>query len=127
MTDLLQTGSDWLADQLKTNASREVTYRRSVASVAVQATIGRTIFETDDGSGLIVKSEVRDYLIQTAELLLAGDPVEPAKGDRIEEVDGTVTYIYEVASVGTEPCWRYSDPYRKLLRIHTRLIGVQTA
>ena len=127
MADLLQTGSDWLADQLQTHASRMITYRRGVDSAEVQATVGRTVFETDDGSGVIVTSEVRDYLIQTADLVLAWLQIEPAKGDRIEEVEGTVTYIYEVASVGSEPCWRYSDPYRKLLRIHTRLVGVQTA
>jgi len=36
-----------------------------------------------------------------------------------------VTFIYEVMAPGNEPPWRYSDPYRRTLRIHTKLIGAE--
>ena len=47
MPDLLQRGSDWLADKLKTHASREVVYQRAAQQVTVQAIIGRKDFEAD--------------------------------------------------------------------------------
>lgn len=125
MADLLETGSNWLQGQRKKHATREVTYRRGVDSVPVQATVGRTVVEQDDGSGVIVRTEVRDYLIDTADLVLAGQPVLPERGDRIEETEGGKKFTYEVMPLGTEPHWRYSDPYRKTLRVHTKHIATE--
>jgi hypothetical protein len=126
MADLLKTGSDWLQQQRKTYASREVTYRRGVNSVLVRATIGRTVFEQDDGAGAILRTEVRDYLIDAVDLVLTGQAVLPERGDQIEEIEGTTRFTYEVMPLGTEPHWRYSDPYRKTLRIHTKHIATET-
>ena len=125
MADLLETGSNWLQSQRKQHASREVTYRRGTDTVLVQATIGRTVFEQDDGSGIIIRTEVRDYLIDDADLVLAGEPTLPLSGDQIEEIDSTQTFTYEVMPIGAEPHWRYSDPYRRTLRIHTKHIATE--
>lgn len=125
MADLLETGSNWLQGQRKKHATREVMYRRSVDSVSVQATVGRTVFEQDDGSRVIVRTEVRDYLIDTADLVLGGQPALPERGDRIEETEGGKKFTYEVMPLGTEPHWRYSDPYRKTLRVHTKHIATE--
>ena len=127
MADLLDKGSAWLEGQRKKHATREVTYRRGVESVVVKATIGRTLFEQDDGAGVIVRLQVRDYLIDTADLVLAGEPTLPAKGDRIEEIDAGQKHTYEVLPLGVEHHWRYSDPYRRTLRIHTKLIATEAA
>jgi len=124
MADLLQTGSDWLADQLKTHAGRTVTYRRGTDTVAVTATIGRTEFEVDDEFGVLRKIESRDFLILAADLVLNGQAVLPERGDEIDETQGGVTYTYEVMAPGKEPHFRYSDPYRKTLRIHTKQTDV---
>ena len=72
MTDLLQTGSDWLADRMKAHASRSVSYHRDGDLVAVQAVVGQTVFETDNGYGAVEKFESRDFLILTADLVLGG-------------------------------------------------------
>jgi len=125
VADLLETGSNWLQEQRKTHATREITYRRGVDSVSVQATVGRTVFEQDDGSGVIVRTEVRDYLIDTVDLVLAGQATLPERGDRIEETEGGKKFTYEVMPLGTEPHWRYSDPYRKTLRVHTKHIATE--
>jgi hypothetical protein len=125
LADLLETGSNWLQSQRKQHASREVTYRRGVDSVPVQATVGRTVFEQDDGSGVIVRTEVRDYLIDTADLVLGGKPALPERGDRVEEIDAGKRFTYEVMPLGTEPHWRYSDPYRRALRVHTKHIATE--
>lgn len=127
MSDLLQRGSDWLQDQRKQHATREVTYRRGTESVVVKATIGRTLFEQEDGTGATVRQQVRDYLIDTEDLVLAGTPTLPARGDRIEEIDAGWKYTYEVLPLGGEQHWRYSDPYRRTLRIHTKLIATEEA
>jgi hypothetical protein len=127
MTDLLDKGSAWLEGQRKKHATREVTYRRGANAVVVKATIGRTVFEQDDGAGVIIRTQVRDYLIDTADLVLAGQPTLPEKGDRVEETDAGKKYVYEVLPLGSEPHWRYSDPYRRTLRIHTKLVGTEEA
>ncbi len=127
MSDLLDKGSAWLEGQRKKHATREVTYRRGMDAVVVKATIGRTLFEQDDGAGVIVRMQVRDYLIDTADLVLAGEQTLPAKGDRIEEIDAGLKHTYEVLSLGGEQHWRYSDPYRRTLRIHTKLIETEEA
>ncbi|MCO6455476.1 MAG: hypothetical protein J5I93_09280 [Pirellulaceae bacterium] len=127
MADLLDKGSAWLEGQRKKHATREVTYRRGVESVVVKATIGRTLLEQDDGAGVIVRLQVRDYLIDTADLVLASEPTLPAKGDRIEEIDAGQKHTYEVLPLGGEQHWRYSDPYRRTLRIHTKLIATEAA
>ncbi|MCL6507837.1 MAG: hypothetical protein K6T59_12500 [Bryobacteraceae bacterium] len=81
MPDLLQTGSDWLADQLKTHASRQVVYRRGAQQVAVQATVGRTLLKLDDGfGGVRMEWTDRDFLIHAADLVLGGTATLPERG-----------------------------------------------
>lgn len=122
MSDLLAKGAAWLSGQLKDHASQSVTYERGVDTVAVQATVGRTVFELENEEGDLERWESRDFLIDTADLVLAGSPTLPDAGDRIRETVGTTTYVYEVMSPGNEPHWRYVDPHRNKLRIHTKLI-----
>jgi hypothetical protein len=126
MPDLLQTGSDWLADQLRTHASRQVVYRRSAQQVTVQATVGRTLLKLDDGyGGVRMEWTDRDFLIHAADLVLGGMPTLPERGDVIRETQGTKTVIYEVMAPGKEPPWRWSDVVRKVLRIHTKQVGTE--
>jgi hypothetical protein len=127
VADVLERGSAWLEGQRKKHATREVTYRRGLNMVVAKATIGRTVFEQDDGAGVIIRTQVRDYLIDTADLVLAGQPTLPEKGDRIEETDAGKKYVYEALPLGSEPHWRYSDPYRRTLRVHTKLIATEEA
>jgi hypothetical protein len=123
MPDLLATGASWLADQLKAHASKSVTYQRGAAAVTVPATIGRTQFEQTTDEGIVEKFESRDFLIQTADLVLSGSPTVPQRGDRIVESLGTATLTYEVLPNLNLPAFRYSDAYRKLLRVHTKLVA----
>ena len=126
MVNLFETGASWLADQLKTHGSVSVTYVRGVDQVSVEATIGKTEFEIDDGSGVVIRIQSRDFLIHTADLQLGGGETLPAAGDLIHETQGTNTFVYEVMAPGNEPHYRYSDPFRKLLRIHSKHVGTET-
>lgn len=126
MPDLLDTGSEWLADQLKTHASRPVVYRRGADEATVQATVGRTLLKLDDGyGGVRMEWTDRDFLIHAADLVLDGEPSLPERGDLIRETQGTTTFVYEVMAPGKEPPWRWSDVFRKVLRIHTKQIAVE--
>jgi hypothetical protein len=125
MADLLQQASDWLEEQRTRHASRAVTYARGAQSVALPATVGKTTFEVDDGYGVLVRHESRDFLMLAADLMLDGAPTSPQHGDRIRETQAGQTFVYEVTAPGKEPCWRYSDAYRKTLRIHAKQIDTE--
>ena len=126
MVDLLQQASDWLQDQRVQYASRPVTYHRGADSVEVQATVGETVFRINDAYGAEIRHVRRDYLILTGDLVLGGQATLPQRGDRIREQADGVTYVHEVMGPGgNEPPWRYSDPYRKTLRIHTKQVGTE--
>ena len=71
------------------------------------------------------RTESRDFLVLAADLVLAGKAELPRAGDRIRETDGGQIFLYEVMAPGGEPPWRYSDPYRRALRIHTKFVGME--
>ena len=119
MADLLQQASDWLEAKRTQHAAQAVCYVRGSQSVELPATIGKTTFEVDDGYGVLVRHESRDFLVLAADLVLNGTPSVPERGDRVRETQGQQVFVYEVTAPGKEPCWRYSDAYRKTLRIHT--------
>ena len=125
MADILETASIWLDGKRVQYLSKTVSYTRGEDSVEVQATIGRTVFEVDDGMGILEKIESRDFLILAADLVLAGEATLPQRGDRIKEASGDNVYIYEVLAPGKEPHYRFSDLYRKTLRIHTKHVDTE--
>lgn len=126
MADLLEQASAWLEAQRTEHLSKTVTYGRGADTVDVSASIGRTIFDVDNGFGVVQRTQSRDFLLLTADLVLNGTTTLPERGDRIREPDGELVYVYEVMAPGTEPCWRYSDPYRHTLRIHTKHVATET-
>ena len=122
MTDLLEQASSWLDEQRIQYMSKLVSYHRGETSIDVLATIGRTVFEVDDGTGILEKIESRDFLIVAAQLAFGSEPTLPQQGDRIKEISGDKVYVYEVLAPGKEPCYRFSDQYRNTLRIHTKQV-----
>lgn len=118
MIDLLEQSSAWLEDQRHTFRTREVTYRRGGDAVTLRATVGRTQFTREDPHGVVMETEVRDYLFRSEDLVLSGNPTSPERGDQIEDQGA----VYEVLPLGSEPPWRYSDPYRNTIRVHTKQI-----
>jgi len=127
LADLLEEGAAFLEDQRHRHMSRAVTYQRGAQSKELLATIGRTEFEQADDAGLIHRTQSRDFLIRTADIDLGAGPTLPLGGDRVrEEVDGKV-FVYEVNAPGGQPPWRYSDPFRKTLRIHTKHVDTEVS
>ena len=125
MTDVLQSAVGWLAGTLASQVSRSIVYIRGGERLTLSATIGETSYEVDSGAGQgLVEFTSRDFIIPAASLILGGSVAEPLPGDRIEHTADGQTQYYEVASpVGGGRVFRYSDPYRLLLRIHTKRIA----
>ncbi|CAG0972692.1 hypothetical protein PHYC_01335 [Phycisphaerales bacterium] len=126
MGDLLDRGSAFLDDQRHKHMSRTVVYQRGAEAKEVLATIGRTEFEQADDAGLIHRVESRDFLVRAADLDLGAGPILPRAGDQVRETVGTQVFVYEVNAPGGQPPFRYSDSYRRVLRIHTKHIGTET-
>lgn len=127
MSDLLETGAVWLETQRTKYVTRRVVYRRGAEAVELPATIGRTVFRLDKGYGLAERIESRDYLVLVVDLVLGGAPILPKPGDQVRETEGGQVFIYEVMAPGNEPCWRYSDPFRRTYRIHSKLAATEAA
>ena len=125
MADLLEQASAWLDRMRARHMAQPVTYCRGEESVEVQATLGRTVFEIADAYGVVEQSESRDFLIAAADLVLGEAVTLPQRGDRIRETQDGRVFVYEVMAPGKEPHYRFSDVYRRTLRIHTRQVAVE--
>jgi len=116
---MLQQGSQWLEQMRTQHCSSPVTYRRGGTEATINATYGRTEYEVDDDYGLRVAAHVTDFLISATDFTPTFG--EPEAGDQIV-ADGT---IFEVMSLGNQGHWRWSDPHRQALRIHTKETGAE--
>ena len=101
---------------------REVRYQRGDWWVELDATVGSTILTSTDEYGVRTRTEMRDYLIEPALLIIGGIQVEPAEGDKIIDTGEGKTRTYMVMQGQGEEAWRYTDRYHSLLRIHVKEI-----
>lgn len=114
MTDLFQSGSEWLMRQFQNYAAQTITYEGG-SDIEVVATRSKTVFELQDSQGLYTKIESQDWVIRVADL-----EGQPARGDTITDSDGNV---YEVLSLPGIPLWEYADYNREFYKVHSKLKG----
>jgi hypothetical protein len=133
MPDLLATGLTWLDDQRHRHLSRRVLFRRRgrfsadpPIEIALDATVGRTRWETDDGNGVFERYEARDFIVRAIDLTAGGERLEPRRGDRIVERRGSTDWIYEVMAPAGEPEWS-TDRECLSYRIHSKLVASEEA
>ena len=111
--DLLGFAAKWLSDQCEECLSVPVKYiPRNGTPLSVNATLGRTLFRTENEYGTTVRIESRDFLIRAL-------PIEPQRGDHIVYAGRE----YEVLAPNSEPVWRWSGSQHITRRIHTKEIG----
>jgi hypothetical protein len=112
VADLLKTGTDWLAAELRAHAAAPILYRRDATELSLVATPAATRTEVVDQEGASYLAERRDFLLLAADL--AGlHP--PRRGDKIVH-DGRE---YEILPRGPdEDVWRWSDRYHQALRVY---------
>ena len=120
--NILEAGSNWLEDQRHEFLSSVIEYQTGDYRFELAATIGKTEFEVADEFGRFLKFCSRDFLVLSCDLKLSdGSQFKPQLGDKILE-NG---FCYEVLAPGDKQCWRFSDPFQKSIRIHTKLIGAE--
>jgi len=113
----------WLQDNRLAHATLPVVYERDGISMPLETWIGKTEFEELDDSGLVIRSELRDYFFQISDYVSAGFAF-PVVGDLIRETQDMVTYTYIV----TKPpgMQHYSrDAHRLNYRVHTKRISAE--
>ncbi len=112
------------ADSLAATFGKTVIYSRGTAWAVITALAGRTDYEEETADGGLVRHQARDWIVKTADLVLASVEVLPQEGDMIAEIVGDKTATYRVLNVGGEGCYRYCDPTRTLLRVHTKQVSL---
>ncbi|MDD5503349.1 MAG: hypothetical protein PHH26_07815 [Candidatus Thermoplasmatota archaeon] len=117
MADLLKDGMEFLDVQRKMYMTEDVIYKRGESSVNLRATVGKTDFEVGEEGCFKVGSHVVDFLLTATDLVLNGSPVLPEMGDEIEYNGKTFTVLH----LPSDGFWRWSDPYGKTMRIHTKI------
>jgi len=115
--NILKNGIDFLGQKLKAYASETVVYKRGLDSVSIQATFGKTNCHIEDESGLKVGGHVIDFLFAAQDLVINGSQTTPQAGDQIVFNSNS----YEAFFL-PDGCWRYSDPYGTIIRLHTKEI-----
>lgn len=122
--DLLSRGMAFLATQLQTHASQPIVYQRGDERIALCATFGRKLLKLNDGmGGSRLEWTDRDFIVPSSSLVLSGGAATPRRGDRVRvNIGGGVIQTYEVTAPGNEPPWQWCDPFRKMIRIHAKLV-----
>jgi hypothetical protein len=121
----ISQAAEWLRAKRKAYLATRVTYHRGEASVALDVSLGKSVFETDDGRGATIVVERRDFIIPVADLTLGGERVRPKAGDRIRETVEDVVHVYEVMGVGKEPPAVYGDQWQRTWRVHTAQVDTE--
>ena len=127
MADMLKTGIEALGQWLKDFASQPVTYQRGSDSVDLMASYGPKLLKIDDGMGGIrLEWTDEDFKFLGADFHFAdGAVIEPRRGDLVYATLSGQVQAFEVLPFGSEPCWRWCDPYHVNIRVHTKHVDTE--
>lgn len=112
----LDTAAAWLDSTLATSDGVTVRYSRGIPYVDVTAVLGQTPTGFDLGNGILQTWQTQDFLIPQADFELSGSDVSPQVGDEVRSGD----VVFRVCLADDGRCWRFTDPYRRTMRIHTK-------
>ena len=93
-----------------------ITYSRLGSEVNLLALPGSSINQVDGHAQVISEARARDFDILAEELILDGEQITPQRGDIVTE-DGVE---FTLLATGGAPHWRFIDPYRRIMRVHTK-------
>ena len=121
--DMLAAGMAWLTGQLQAHAAQPITYQRGADSVSLCATFGRTKLMLANEFGTVrIEWTDRDFILPAAALVLAGQVVKPRRDEVVTVDDGVELSTFQVLPYADEPHWKWCDPYRQMIRIHTQRV-----
>lgn len=119
MPNLFDTAIAQFINVMSQYANVTVTYKRGVeTSTITTGWPGETKKVSDEQSNAKEQWWDRQYFIPVADLVLDGDIITPAVGDRITE--GTA--VYEIVEHESEPAWDYLDYQKTIWAIRTKEI-----
>lgn len=118
MTNIMQSSSQWLAEQFDAHMSIDVIYRRGDVDTPIKVTKGRSQFELVDANNMLIAVQSHDFLTTAASLL-----VLPVEGFQLIETINGKQLAYEVNNFGNELPYRNCDHFGIKIRIHTKFIG----
>ena len=105
---------------LQSTSGVEIKYSRGDRNISLTAVPSETDFLQTTGDGYMESIESRDFMFPASQLNLGGEMVLPERGDTITETVNGVEHTYPVTNPGGARYYKYSDPYRKILRVHTK-------
>ena len=116
MNNIFEDALNTLKETMMELTDVSVIYKHNAVDYPILATRGSINWGTLNKVGDVALGEnFREYIIRSNLL-----PFIPSNGDTITD-NGDV---YEVYSPDTNSkCWRYSDPYKGLMRIYTRRVA----
>lgn len=111
--NIFEQALETLKETMAQHTDVNVIYRHNGVDYPIQATRGNINWATLNRIGDVALGEnFREYIIQSNLL-----PFIPSNGDTL--VDNNE--VFEVYSPDSNSkCWRYSDPYKGLMRVYTR-------
>jgi hypothetical protein len=116
MSDLLGDALSWFQRQQRTICAESVTYARGSDTVSINATVGRSdVFASEQEAGVEYTDDMRDFIIDVADLELSGTAIVPQRNDVITQ-DGLTWTVLPRADV----CFRFADPQRTAYRVFTK-------
>jgi hypothetical protein len=88
--------------------------------VGLVATKGSSTYEVSDFESVRLRSYDADWIFPAELLDFGSGIVEPQRGDKITWIDANgFTHTYLVASQSEDPHFRYTDPFKIGLRVHS--------
>lgn len=120
MADVFSSGLRWFEAAFKGNAGSSVGYQFGAGSVSLTAVIGETPVGSQLEKDVLMTWRSQDFLVQAADLVdSSGAAITPTVGHALTSNGNT----FRVAAASDGRCFRYTDPTRRTLRIHTKELG----
>ena len=118
-SDMMLDGARSAMATRETSMSQTVTYTRDTITATVPATLGRSTYTILNAENAEITVTVTDFIIATSRLAAFGDP-EPGDVITWEDAAGNEVENVVCCPAGDDTAFRYCDPYRLQLRIHTQ-------
>jgi len=122
MSDIMRKGADWLRKMRTKHMTEPVKYDFVTGeSIELRATRARSGLTRSGQGDFQADVDAQEWIVLTDDLVKAGEPVLPQRGDVIRPADDR---NYVVLNEGGGDVFRYCDSYRKSIRIFTKRRGV---
>jgi hypothetical protein len=123
MPNLMQRGAAVHARLAKVAAGRTVTYRRGTnVSTPIIGWQDKHDYTELDNEGIATTVEIDDWTFTATDLIVGGEPIEPRRGDLIEETLNGVALEYQVLPLQNAPPFKKLDTSGIVLLVHTKLV-----